>query len=84
MSKVKLDVIKPWIAQKITEILGIEDDVVVEFVFNQLEAEKVLFASIVLQSCKRFILTYRGLYSVNFMMLLLLLLFTQAFFQFPS
>lgn len=84
MSKVKLDVIKPWIAQKITEILGIEDDVVVEFVFNQLEAEKVLFASIVLQSCKRFILTYRGLYSVNFMMLLLLLLFTQAFFPFPS
>lgn len=57
MSKVKLDVIKPWIAQKITEILGIEDDVVVEFVFNQLEAEKVLFASVILQSYKRFILT---------------------------
>jgi hypothetical protein len=77
MSKVKLDVIKPWIAQKITEILGIEDDVVVEFVFNQLEAEKVLFAS-VLQCCKRFMLTsYSGLCSLNFMMLLLfLLLFT--------
>jgi hypothetical protein len=53
MSKVKLDVIKPWIAQKITEILGIEDDVVVEFVFNQLEAEKVLFALLDLQCCKR-------------------------------
>lgn len=53
MSKVKLDVIKPWIAQKITEILGMEDDVVVEFVFNQLEAEKVLFASLVLQYYKR-------------------------------
>jgi hypothetical protein len=52
MSKVKLDVIKPWIAQKITEILGMEDDVVVEFVFNQLEAEKVLFASLVLHYCK--------------------------------
>lgn len=49
----KLDVIKPWIAQKITEILGMEDDVVVEFVFNQLEAEKVLFASLDLQCCRR-------------------------------
>ena len=43
MTKVKLDVIKPWIAQKITEILGMEDDVVVEFVFNQLDGEKVIF-----------------------------------------
>lgn len=40
MSKVKLDVIKPWITTKITQILGMEDDVVVEFVYNQLE-EKV-------------------------------------------
>jgi hypothetical protein len=86
MSKVKLDVIKPWIAQKITEILGIEDDVVVEFVFNQLEAEKVLFASVVLQCCKTFMLTvYSGLCSFNFMMLLLFLLsFTWTFFPFPS
>ena len=85
MSKVKLDVIKPWIAQKITEILGIEDDVVVEFVFNQLEAEKVLFASLILQSYKRFILTYSELCNWNFMMLLLLLLsFTWTFFPFPS
>lgn len=37
MSKVKLDVIKPWITTKITQILGMEDDVVVEFVYNQLE-----------------------------------------------
>lgn len=42
MSKVKLDVIKPWITTKITEIIGIEDDVIVEFVYNQLE-EKVIF-----------------------------------------
>jgi uncharacterized membrane protein len=40
MSKVKLDVIKPWITTKITQILGMEDDVVIEFVNNQLE-EKV-------------------------------------------
>ena len=40
MSKVKLDVLKPWITKRINELLKMEDDVVVEFVFNQLE-EKV-------------------------------------------
>ena len=43
MNKVKLDTIKPWMATKITELLGgMEDDVVVEYVFNQLEADKVI------------------------------------------
>lgn len=42
MTKVNLEVIKPWITQRVTEILGFEDDVVIEFVFNQLE-EKVNF-----------------------------------------
>lgn len=37
MEKVKLDVLRPWISKKITEYLIIEDDVVVEFVYNQLE-----------------------------------------------
>ncbi len=42
MSKVKLETIKPWITTKITELMGgIEDDVLVEYVFNQLEADKV-------------------------------------------
>lgn len=40
MSKVKLDVLRPWISQKITDMLNIEDDVIVEFVYNQLEEEK--------------------------------------------
>lgn len=40
MSKVKLDVLRPWISQKITEILHNEDDVIVEFVYNLLEEEK--------------------------------------------
>jgi S-adenosylmethionine synthetase len=40
MSKIKLDVIKPWIQDKLTEILKIDDDVVVDFVYNQLD-EKV-------------------------------------------
>lgn len=40
MLKVNLDILKPWIATRLQELLGIEDDVVVAFVFNQLE-EKV-------------------------------------------
>merc|ERR1712071_415546 len=37
MSKVALDTIKPWINDKVTEFLGMEDDVVIEFVYNQLD-----------------------------------------------
>lgn len=41
MAKVKLDVIKPWITLKLNEILGMEDDVVVEYVFTQLEEKEL-------------------------------------------
>lgn len=41
MTKVNLEVVKPWITQRVTEILGFEDDVVIEFIFNQLE-DKVM------------------------------------------
>lgn len=41
MSKVNLDVIKPWITERITEILKFEDDVVIEFCFNLLEKTQV-------------------------------------------
>lgn len=45
-SKVDLDVMRPWVTKRITEILGMEDEVVVEFVINQLEEHKVsLFSS---------------------------------------
>lgn len=44
MGKVKLDVLRPWISKKITEYLHIEDDVVVEFVYNQLEDKVISFA----------------------------------------
>lgn len=40
MAKVKLDIIKPWITRRLEELLGMDDDVVIEFVFNQLD-EKV-------------------------------------------
>ena len=41
MNKVNLDTIKPWITQRVTDLLGIEDDVVVEFIFNLLEKNRV-------------------------------------------
>jgi serine/arginine repetitive matrix protein 1 len=41
MSRVKLEVIKPWITTRISDLLGMEDDVLVEFVSNQLEADNV-------------------------------------------
>jgi len=37
MTKVNLDTIKPWVTRQVTELLGFEDDVVIEFIFNQLE-----------------------------------------------
>ena len=41
MNRVKLEVIKPWITTRISDLLGMEDDVLVEFVSNQLEADTV-------------------------------------------
>lgn len=41
LAKVKMDVIKPWITKRVYELLGMEDDVVVEFIFNQLEEKNV-------------------------------------------
>ncbi|KAI7852106.1 hypothetical protein BDC45DRAFT_485795 [Circinella umbellata] len=37
MKKVKLDVIKPWITTRITELLGFEDELVIGFTFGLLE-----------------------------------------------
>jgi hypothetical protein len=37
LRKVNLAVLRPWIAQKVTELIRIEDDVVVEYVFGMLE-----------------------------------------------
>ena len=43
MTKVNLDTIKPWINAKVTEFLNFEDDVVIEFVYNQLEERVNIF-----------------------------------------
>jgi serine/arginine repetitive matrix protein 1 len=40
MEKVNLDTVKPWVTQRVTDMLGFEDDVLIEFVFNLLENEK--------------------------------------------
>ena len=43
MAKVRLEAIKPWIGQRITEILGFDDEVLVEFCSNQLETRVCAF-----------------------------------------
>lgn len=40
MTKVNLDIIRPWIVERCYGMLGIEDEVVPEFVFSLLEAEQ--------------------------------------------
>ncbi|CAL4930332.1 unnamed protein product [Urochloa decumbens] len=36
-SKVKMDVMKPWIAKRVTELLGFEDEVLINFIYGLLE-----------------------------------------------
>lgn len=36
MAKVSMDVMKPWITQRITELLGFEDEIVVDYCITQL------------------------------------------------
>merc|ERR1712178_672868 len=37
MTKVNLDTIKPWISSRVTSLLGLEDEVLIEIIYNQLE-----------------------------------------------
>jgi serine/arginine repetitive matrix protein 1 len=39
MRKVELSVMRPWIARKVSELLGFEDEVVIEYVNGLLEDE---------------------------------------------
>lgn len=41
MRGVKVDVIKPWIAQRVTELLGVEDDVLIAMIYNFLEMDQI-------------------------------------------
>ena len=56
MSRVNLEVMKPWISNRISELLGMEDDVLNEFVFNQLEANNVSFSLTLLFRTKSIVL----------------------------
>ncbi|KAF5191992.1 Serine/arginine repetitive matrix protein [Thalictrum thalictroides] len=40
-TKVKMDVIKPWIATRVTELLGFEDEVLIGFIYELLEKKDV-------------------------------------------
>jgi len=41
MAKVKIEVIKPWITKRVTELLGFEDEVVINLIFNMLEKRPI-------------------------------------------
>ncbi|XVF05459.1 hypothetical protein REPUB_Repub05bG0174000 [Reevesia pubescens] len=41
MTKVKMDVIRPWIATRVTELIGFEDEVLINFIYGLLEGKEV-------------------------------------------
>lgn len=45
MSKVSVPVMRPWIATRVEQMLGFEDEVLVEFILGLLEAEQVRYAT---------------------------------------
>jgi serine/arginine repetitive matrix protein 1 len=43
MKKVQLEVLKPFITQKLNDLIPLEDDIIIEYVFSQLEQSNVSF-----------------------------------------
>lgn len=41
MTKVKMDVMRPWIANRVTELLGFEDEVLINFISSLLEKKVI-------------------------------------------
>ncbi|KAK9280115.1 hypothetical protein L1049_013802 [Liquidambar formosana] len=41
MTKVKMDVVRPWIANRVTELLGFEDEVLINFIYGLLDGKDV-------------------------------------------
>ncbi|XP_074556375.1 uncharacterized protein LOC141812227 [Curcuma longa] len=41
MTKVKMDVVRPWIATRVTELLGFEDEVLINFIYGLLDGKGV-------------------------------------------
>jgi serine/arginine repetitive matrix protein 1 len=54
MQKVNLQVMKKWIASKISDILGNEDDVVIELVFNLIEGPRYVCLSRLRIACDEY------------------------------
>lgn len=42
ISKVNLDIMKTWIGKEITEIMGYEDDVLIDMIYNMLALDEVI------------------------------------------
>ena len=38
---IKWEAVKPWIAERTTELLGMEDEVLIAYIFEQLEGKQV-------------------------------------------
>ncbi|KAL6524260.1 hypothetical protein OROGR_016694 [Orobanche gracilis] len=41
MTKVMMDVMRPWIAKRVTELIGFEDEVLINFIYTLLEEKEV-------------------------------------------
>uniref|UniRef100_A0A5B7AWF0 Putative Splicing factor PWI domain-containing protein isoform 2 n=1 Tax=Davidia involucrata TaxID=16924 RepID=A0A5B7AWF0_DAVIN len=41
ITKVKMDVMRPWIASRVTELLGFEDEVLINFIYGLLDGKQV-------------------------------------------
>ena len=41
MERVNMQVMRPWIVERVEELLGLEDEVLVEYIMSQLESERV-------------------------------------------
>ena len=51
LKAVNWEVMKSWIAKRVTELLGLEDEVVIGYIYEQLEGKEVLLPCMV--PCKR-------------------------------
>jgi len=41
MTKVNMEVIKPWVTRRVTELLGFEDEVLINFIHGLLDAKVI-------------------------------------------
>lgn len=41
LKKLKFEAMKPWIAKRVTDLLGIEDEVLVAYIYEQIEGKQV-------------------------------------------